>query len=132
MFFGKHLFRFVFWPHLTMFNNVFLTISLLQLNNKVLFAPIFYTNMFGSTERLIQFYWSLYPMLLFPWNPFNYCTKADIVLGYSVIHMSRLMLQFKICKYGGADIFNLILLKNSWGFKVLSKFFDFFRVKFET
>ena len=39
--------------------------------NRVLFAPTSYTNMFGSDERLINFWLSLYPMLLFPRSPFK-------------------------------------------------------------
>ena len=39
--------------------------------NKVLFAPIFYTKISSSDERLIQLVLSLYPMLLFTCTLFN-------------------------------------------------------------
>ena len=37
----------------------------------MLFAPTSYAKMFGSDERLIQFWLSLYPLLLFPCNPLS-------------------------------------------------------------
>ena len=44
---------------------------LLHFTNKVLFAPTSYDKMFGSDKRLIQFFLSLYPMLIYPQTPLN-------------------------------------------------------------
>ena len=43
----------------------------LHFKNKMLFGLSPYAKMFGSDEHLIQFFLSIYPVLLFPPIPFN-------------------------------------------------------------
>ena len=57
----------------------------------MLFAPTANAKMFGSNERLIQFWLSLYPMLLFPRTPFN--KPFAVKVNYWLIHFLIAFLQ---------------------------------------
>ena len=65
---------------------------LLHFNNKVLFARTSYTKMFGSNERLIQFWLSLHSMLLFPLTPLrtnmicHWCNELKTFLAPRLLH----------------------------------------------
>ena len=76
---------------LASFNDV-LTISVrfespLHFTENVLFATTSYTKMFGSDERLIQFWLSLYLMLLFTRTPFKLISE-QFTEQYAIINQA--------------------------------------------
>ena len=93
----------MFWPHLTMFSqyigSIYKIEPLLNFTNKVCFAPTSYAKMFGSDERLIQFWLPLYPMLLFPLTPFKVIVQPLTEIGDCMeLHFTYLMHKVKTSK----------------------------------
>ena len=69
--FVKHLFKLdLYFSHIKRSSGHFGSIYKIEPRLKTaLWTPTSYAKMFGNNDRLIQFWISLYPMLLFPRSP---------------------------------------------------------------
>ena len=113
----------IYW-HFDNIDFIYKIEPLWHFSNKVLFAPTSHTKIIGSDSRLIQFWLSLYPMLLFPRTPFKLASLSLLISIVFIIELLNLgSPKFIIAKESWRifQLFELLYFRSNFIWKMHSK-----------